>query len=311
MNRISPDLSKQEKSVLQMERDRPSPTPHSGTPLRRILPAPSGVGLSPANTPVIATQALERRRQAVAVACHDCRKRKIKCSGERPHCRACIRSRLDCAYETLESKMSSRVLRRRLTALEARHKSLEDLVDILKTACDADVASVLGRIRAGADVESVTRHVQDGDLLLQLSLAPDTQYQFIFPYRHVPAKTDPDIPYLKSQSHFSITQRPSEGHPSPGSTVVGGLKMYRVPFNSVQLEPQLQHAKASQWTNIASDDTVVRELLQTFLTPDRAARDDVCQLATVPLPPKVNVLSQRTASGLFDNDASMPSDCQC
>ncbi|KAJ4320121.1 hypothetical protein N0V84_006008 [Fusarium piperis] len=55
-------------------------------------------------------------------ACHHCRKRKVKCGGQRPTCRACVQRELKCEYpieksEALEASFESRDLVARLRSL--------------------------------------------------------------------------------------------------------------------------------------------------------------------------------------------------
>ena len=75
-------------------------TPLRGRSLSLCLVLHSGPA-SPADIPRISVtmntemQRLSRKRQKIALACEECRARKIRCDGRRPRCSACLRKPAD------------------------------------------------------------------------------------------------------------------------------------------------------------------------------------------------------------------------
>lgn len=82
-----------------------------------------------------------------------------------------------CVYETVGSETPSEARQRRLGELQSRGSLYEELFDILRSRPEQDVASIVARIRSGADVEDILRFVKEGDALIELSVAPQTEYR--------------------------------------------------------------------------------------------------------------------------------------
>lgn len=49
-----------------------------------------------------------KQRRRLPVACSSCRQRKVRCSGEEPTCKQCLRSRMSCVYKTRVRKTAPR-----------------------------------------------------------------------------------------------------------------------------------------------------------------------------------------------------------
>ncbi|PNH45128.1 hypothetical protein VD0003_g9289 [Verticillium dahliae] len=134
--------------------------------LRRIhsMPAPPHVaGLLNYESPPKRLVPPRRRAQAIKAACEACRKRKIKCTGERPSCHPCEKQGHKCIYTTAPMQTHLQALRHQNDVF-AREKSLyEDLYRLFMTLPSADAIEMLHRLRSGAGVESIVLHVGDGD----------------------------------------------------------------------------------------------------------------------------------------------------
>ena len=106
-----------------------------------------------------------------------------QCTAERPKCAQCKHRDSDCEYIVpVSSKAESRALKRRADDLQSAVDQHEELYSLLRSKSDDEAGQILKCIRAGQSVDSVVRLVKDGDLLLQLSLRPETRYQYDFPY---------------------------------------------------------------------------------------------------------------------------------
>lgn len=256
---------------------------------RAILPATPSSGASSDSSGAAGGSSsgvlpLRRRRHAPA-ACASCRRRKIKCSADRPKCRQCLRLAVDCAYDTVGSETLGEARQRRLGELQSRSSHYEDLFNILKTRPDQDVAAILARIRQGARVDDVVRFVREGDILIDLSLAPDATYTYTFPFSNrMPALllSDTTIPYMNSLLARGA-MHPADNSPSfpPPSlahdpTTVGQLdmdldtwNMYRTPYHAVELvDPRIASVKAAPWTAVTTDDALVQKLMQIYFLFD-------------------------------------------
>lgn len=64
---------------------------------------------------------------------------------------------------------------RRQGELESRSSDYEELYGIMRTRPEQEVAAIVSRIRAGADVKDVVQSVKDGDILIQLPTAPEAE----------------------------------------------------------------------------------------------------------------------------------------
>ncbi|KAH7228202.1 hypothetical protein BKA60DRAFT_591379 [Fusarium oxysporum] len=109
-----------------------------------LLPSPSKPAES--QTAAVVTQTeivLRKRKRPVSSACEECRKRKSK--AENTHFQA--------VYSLLREKPENIAL------------------------------AILRRIRAGADPDAILSLMENGDLLMQLHLAPSSQFRYAFPYR--------------------------------------------------------------------------------------------------------------------------------
>ena len=64
---------------------------------------------------------------------------------------------------------------------ETPQSNLQQLFDAMRDRDEEDAATIMTRIRAGQDPGTILRHLDTGDLLLQLHLVPETRYRDSFP----------------------------------------------------------------------------------------------------------------------------------
>ncbi|KAI1449337.1 hypothetical protein F5Y02DRAFT_413848 [Annulohypoxylon stygium] len=235
-------------------------------PLRPLLPN------SP-NPPRIETspQSQHRpKRVATAAACEACRRRKSKCSAERPRCSVCIERQTPCEYTTLPTETHLRAQKRKLSDLEIRCQAYEDLFGILRSRPEEEITHVLQRLRAGEDAQTIVKTVQDGDLLLQLSLKPEFRFRYEFPYiREMPHfLKDPQNPYIHSLLYErTVTQlvQPPMYIETLKEVSEESQKMYLAPYHTVELhDSRISSIVVSKWTSVSSDNPMLRVLLQIY-----------------------------------------------
>lgn len=138
----------------------------------------------------------------------------------------------------------------------------------------AEAQTILARIRAGTPIETICNQVTAGDALIQLSVAPETQFRYNLPYRaEMPDEYIPDNPYLSSllyekaslyAANANMTERllstPRDGGFARSESA--HETAYLRPFHAaVVVDPLLDDAKLSRWTAVCKDDAFLRDLL--------------------------------------------------
>lgn len=125
----------------------------------------------------------------------------LQCSAERPKCAACITQKTHCEYNTAGTdETHAHALKRKYDELIQRKTKYEELYELLQTHSLEEATEVYKRIRAGDDAGLLLRHIQDGNLLLQMRMVPKSRYRYRFPYiDEMPAfLLHPQNPYLDS-----------------------------------------------------------------------------------------------------------------
>ena len=82
-----------------------------------------------------------KERKRLPLACIACRRKKIRCSGEKPACKHCLRSRIPCVYKVTARKAAPRT--DYMTMLDKRLKRMEErVIKIIPTPDQAKMAGV-------------------------------------------------------------------------------------------------------------------------------------------------------------------------
>ena len=184
-------------------------------------------------------------------------------------CATCSARCTNCEYRTSSTETHSQALKRKFGELQNDQNAYEELVDILRSRPEPEAFSILGRIRSGADIQTILRHVKDGDLLLQLSLIPETRYRYEFPYiADMPAFLGvPNNPYLASliyENTFTlITAKQTPVDSRDGTAEYRDV--YLTPYHAAKIiDHQLNAATVSKWTAVLADDVMLRRLLESY-----------------------------------------------
>lgn len=82
-------------------------------------------------------------RKRLPLACIACRRKKIRCSGEKPACKHCLRSRIPCVYKVTARKAAPRT--DYMAMLDKRLKRMEDRVIKIIPKDERDEASAIPR----------------------------------------------------------------------------------------------------------------------------------------------------------------------
>ncbi|KAK4101616.1 hypothetical protein N658DRAFT_558748 [Parathielavia hyrcaniae] len=284
--------------------------PHTNGPLRRLLPAngaaaveadashetpiprPLPPSTSPSSSPGATASVLTARRkrgQATTAACGACRKRKSKCDGERPVCSICRDRNTACEFDTNKAETHTQALKRKFNELQSQKSAFEQVYELLQTRPDKEADELFRRIRRGADAGAILRHVNYGDMLVQLALVPEARYRYEFPYLPdmPPFLRQFDNPYLDSEV-YECALRGSPEPPSqprqqqthqqflPGTRngadsayFAGQRDSYLKPYLSATVvHPLLDSVKPSKWTAVSNDDYLMRKLLHDYFLFD-------------------------------------------
>ncbi|KFA52967.1 hypothetical protein S40293_10150 [Stachybotrys chartarum IBT 40293] len=186
----------------------------------------------------------------------------IQCNGVRPTCYHCKVKGIDCIYrvsgkDTLKQK-SYELTKTRITS---------NIFQALQTYSDHDAARIYRHIRDGNDLESVSRHIEIGDI----KFMSQTKHRYIFPYRaQMPTYLrTPDNSYLDPLAHKWPQESSAQSGARPGLKEASADKsqpiQYLMPYGAADLvEPRLDYCMPSEWTSVSSDDNLIREVLKFY-----------------------------------------------
>ena len=117
-----------------------------------------------------------KERKRLPLACIACRRKKIRCSGEKPACKHCLRSRIPCVYKVTTRKAAPRtdymaMLDKRLKRMEERvMKAIpkEDLPDVSATGRASIRPSIPSSTPKQTKSETVKKRSADEAFVLEL-----------------------------------------------------------------------------------------------------------------------------------------------
>ncbi|KAF2008697.1 hypothetical protein BU24DRAFT_429269 [Aaosphaeria arxii CBS 175.79] len=231
-------------------------------PLPILLPniAGRGRGVSREPPPPPTNKHPQKERKRIAVACEACRMRKTKCDGRQPKCNKCDERRSTCIYAEVIP------MKRKYEELERQRSAHEELFEMLRSMSEQESYSVLQRIRAGANPESILNQIRDGNLLMQLALVPEHRSRYEFPYM----RAMPEF-LLQSENIYTDTlvyefSFAKANYPG-GQELQSGVQnshasLYMTPYHSAKLvDPNLDHARPSEWTSVCSNNHLMRRLI--------------------------------------------------
>lgn len=156
-------------------------------------------------------------------------------------------------------------MKRKYEELRDKRSAYEELFDLIKTMSEADSIDVLHRIRAGGNVQDILNQVKDGNLLMQLSLVPETRRRYDLPHRmDMPAFILVETnPYLKSVVYEKTLSASEPSPPTDGQE--SALNLYMMPYSSaVMADPLLSRVTTIHWTTVITDNNLLRQLLSAY-----------------------------------------------
>lgn len=128
-------------------------------------------------------------------------------------------------------------------------------------------------VRQGVEPGTLLRQIRECDLLLQLSVVPETRRRYQFPYvASMPTHLQTsDNPYLKSllyetAFHGAGQEDAHESTQSEQAQTNDYLNIYLQPYHAAELlDPLIDHLKPSEWTQVATDDHLMRTLIRAYI----------------------------------------------
>lgn len=117
--------------------------------------------------------------------------------------------------------------------------------------------NIIWSIKAGTHPEKLVEQIRDGNLHMQLSLAPETRRRYDLPYiSEIPAfLLTPDNPYIRS----TVFETLSDSQLWPRGPA------YTKPLHAAEVvDTLIDKVTTSKWTTIISDDQLLRRLLKSF-----------------------------------------------
>lgn len=179
---------------------------------------------------------------------------------------------IDCHYTSANAtETNSAVLKRKFREVKEKTNDYEEFYDSLRGLPDTDSQAIFQMIRGGADIKTVMRQIREGNLLLQLSLAPETQRRYEFPF----VTTMPTILltrdnlYLRSlifEANFHDENQQQLNIPlNPISRTGSPQYIYTQPYHSAEIvNTRLSTVDISRWTAVTTDNELMRTLLHAY-----------------------------------------------
>lgn len=155
-----------------------------------------------------------------------------------------------------------------------------ELINLIRTLPEQDAVELFRCVRSGSDLAATLSRFRDGDLLLQMHLAPETRLKYDLPYSvNLPAVLlNSGSPYLTSAIYELTSQHSSRGQTNRtiateidhtlAAPILPALSVqYTRPYHAATLfEPRLDSARPSEWTTVCKDDVLMREILAAYFT---------------------------------------------
>lgn len=150
----------------------------------------------------------KKKRQAIAVACLQCRSGKVKCDGLRPRCTRCIELDLECHFDVPEGV--SRAERMKMLKKESLSSAedMERIIHALRTTSDDQATALLAKLRIGTRLDVILRDLPPSIFSPSASRPSSSTAHESLGASESSASIDSNIPVGRSttSSHESISR---------------------------------------------------------------------------------------------------------
>ncbi|KAL7908161.1 N-terminal fungal transcription regulatory domain-containing protein [Trichoderma velutinum] len=205
----------------------------------------------------------KRRRVGVSIACNVCRRKKIRCDGQRPACSACENTPSDCVYrdDSAISEESQSILLEVIRLLNALpdDKVLDKLRSLKQ---EGDASAVLSSLRDKAGT------LQHSDLTVEAATMSDTfqllelgpQYPNAYPT--TPTLSLDTLGEVTYQQLIHATRRGS------GTELTQGITQREAVPKQPLCDSRLTQLDISKWTNVTISNEYAARAISLYLEMD-------------------------------------------
>lgn len=178
-----------------------------------------------------------------------------------------------CVYNTAPSETHIAAAKRKHDDLEQRIKAFEGLHKMIRSLPEEQALEMFRHMRTTENAECLLRHVEGGELHLQLALKPESRYRYDFPVtKSMPKFLDQaGNPYMPS----AIYERNFDTQAGNKNAVVVGADInsspqqqfasYLTPYHGAKLvDSNIDSVQATRWTLVTSDNAMVQHLLELY-----------------------------------------------
>ncbi|EAA26713.1 zinc finger transcription factor 1 [Neurospora crassa OR74A] len=165
--------------------------------------APKGKGDKTDNTPAwseLKTKAGKERKR-LPLACIACRRKKIRCSGEKPACKHCLRSRIPCVYKVTARKAAPRT--DYMAMLDKRLKRMEERIIKIVPKSEQEGASTVTRAVVKPAIPGTLNNMKQANKKRGADEAFGSDLEN---WARGPAKTKIDAPNRTATIHIQETE---------------------------------------------------------------------------------------------------------
>ncbi|RMZ71889.1 hypothetical protein GMOD_00009240 [Pyrenophora seminiperda CCB06] len=183
-----------------------------------------------------------------------------QCDNAKPKCTACVTRDSECRH----SETESRQFKRKYQQLKDQRTAQEELFDLLQSMPEKDAVNIFHRIRSGANAEAVVQHIQEVGLVMELSNVPEASSRYHFPYiDSIPPRLQDSV-YFQSRI-FGAIDAAKQSARSSEDDAFSRQSSYAKPMLAAKMvESSLEDARISSWTNVSSNDRLLRSLLDGY-----------------------------------------------
>lgn len=129
------------------------PSAHGIAPSSRDGKPTTSLGAESNMSSVDAVRA-RRKSKLARSACNQCRKRKTKCSDQRPVCRLCSIRGLECSWNTIDGLTRTADLKKKVYDEVGRSNNLDTFLNAMRHGTDQVSSMLLAKLRCGMSLGS-------------------------------------------------------------------------------------------------------------------------------------------------------------
>lgn len=178
---------------------------------------------------------------------------------------------MQCEYVTNIEESHAKAIQRKYNEAQQGLNAHQELFSALQSMSESDALGIMTRIRQGKTAEELMSQIREGNLLLQLSLTPESRlkrYDFPFVNSMPSFLVSSKSPIVQSKLYTAtLGQSSPMTFADPNTTNEGGNieDTYLKPYHAAKVaDSRLSKVKARLWTGVVADDLLVQKLLDAY-----------------------------------------------